>query len=45
MSNTLFHHAITKSGKKQKTSGRFNWNSNNGLFARCDVFPCWFISI
>ncbi|CAN7031819.1 unnamed protein product [Brassica rapa subsp. trilocularis] len=43
MSNKLFHHAITKSGKKQQTSGRFDWN-NNGLFARCDAFPCWFIS-
>ncbi|ESQ55358.1 hypothetical protein EUTSA_v10024260mg [Eutrema salsugineum] len=28
MSNKLFRHAITKSGKKPEVSGRFDWNKN-----------------
>ena len=39
MSNKLFHHAITKSSKKQQTSGRFDWNNNNGVSAVVQFDP------
>ncbi|XP_056859068.1 uncharacterized protein LOC108822651 isoform X2 [Raphanus sativus] len=37
MSNRLFHHAITKSGKKPEGSGRFDWS--NGVSAVVQFEP------
>ncbi|CAH2078476.1 unnamed protein product [Thlaspi arvense] len=40
MSNKLFHHAVTTSGKKPETSGRFDWNrNNNGVSAVVQLEP------